>query len=123
MSSHGSSTDQPDPRRYEGLLPRRGQPQEPQGPSAEDQPREVDQVAIRKLGGFNFLDVNQWAALSRDDRMKLIKAGAVLFLFQGEEVPIKPALLYFKLIGEQTAATRQEAYPPAGREGLDFGSA
>ncbi len=89
----------------------------------EDVPQEVDQIAIRKLGGFNFIDIPHWSAMSRGERMKLIKNGSVVFLFQGREVPLKPALLYIQLYTEQAEAARRQALPPAGTEGFDLGSA
>lgn len=122
MSSHDSSTNPQDPNRYEGLLPRRSAHREPAVP-AEDVPQEVDQIAIRKLGGFNFVDVNQWAAMSRGERMKLIKNGSVVFLFQGREVALKPALLYIQAVTERAETARRHAKPPAGAEGFDLGSA
>lgn len=122
MSSHDSSTDPHDPNRYEGLLPRRSASREPEVP-VDDVPQEIDQIAVRKLGGFNFIDIPQWSAMSRGERMKLIKNGSVVFLFQGREVPLKPALLYIQAYTEQAEAARRQAYPPTGREGFDLGSA
>lgn len=95
MNSRGSSTDDQYPDRYDGLLPPRASGHE----ETEAEPEAiqgVDQVAVRKLGGFNFLTVAQWSAMSRDDRLRLIKAGSVVFLNQGREVPLKPALRYIQ---------------------------
>lgn len=63
---------------------------------AVDGPMPVDQVAVRKLGGFNFLSVAQWAVLPRDEKARLIKSESVIFLNEGENVPLRSALMFFK---------------------------
>ena len=112
LSSHNSSTDPNDPYRYEGLLPPRGARQPPPLP-AEDAPQPVDQIAIRKLGGFNFIDIDQWSSMPRDERMKLIKNGSVIFVYEGKEVPLKPALRYIQAVTEQTRPAELPALPPS----------
>lgn len=75
----------------------------------------VDQVAIRKLGGFNFLSIGQWAALPRDERARLLKGGLVIFLFEGEEVPVRPALVWFQQMARSEVIG--PADPPTRRRG------
>lgn len=120
MSSHDSSTEEP--RRFDGLLPRGQRPG--QARSAEvDEPRPVDQVAIRKLGGFNFISPTQWSVLSREERARLIKGDLVIFLYEGERVPTKPALLYFRsLTRAQSAgeAVTEEPGPATMQKPLRF---
>ena len=70
----------------------------------------VDQVAVRKLGGFNFLSVGQWAALPRDERARLVKGGLVQFLHEGAEVPVRDALVWFQQMAR--AAAPQPDDPP-----------
>ena len=80
MSSHDYSTDPDEPRSSGGLVP--SPPPQADPPHEEAHP--VDQIAVRKLGGFNFLDPQQWVNIPRSDRMQLIKNGSVVFLYQGE---------------------------------------
>ncbi|MEL6984168.1 MAG: hypothetical protein AAFO29_17210, partial [Actinomycetota bacterium] len=76
------------------------EPPSPEPPAetvdADPQARPVDQIAVRKLGGFNFLSVSQWSALPRDERARLLKGGLVMFLFEGEEIEVRPALLWLQ---------------------------
>ncbi|MEL7158912.1 MAG: hypothetical protein AAFN30_20285 [Actinomycetota bacterium] len=64
-------------------------------------------MAIRKLGGFNLITPEQWSAMSTDSRRKLIKAGVVNFLFEGDEVPLKAALLGLRRQQELEAQANQ----------------
>ncbi len=89
MSSQNFSTE-PDPSR--GLLPP-GHGEEPRQGTDSAEAHPVDKIAVRKLGGFNLITPEQWSAMSADDRKDLIKGGLVTFLYEGEEVPLKPALL------------------------------
>ena len=73
----------------------------------------MDQIAIRKLGGFNFIDIDQWSSMPRDERMKLIKNGSVIFVYEGKEVPLKPALRYIQAVTEQTRPAELPALPPS----------
>jgi hypothetical protein len=70
---------------------------------ADPQTHPVDQIAVRKLGGFNFLSVGQWSALPRDERARLVKGGLAMFLFEGEEVDVRPALLWLKQLARSEA--------------------
>lgn len=56
----------------------------------------VDQIAVRKLGGFNFLSIPQWMALPRDEKARLIKGELVTFMYEGEEVSLRAALLFLQ---------------------------
>ena len=56
----------------------------------------VDQIAVRKLGGFNFMSIPQWMMLPRDEKARLIKGELVTFMYEGEEVSLRAALLYLK---------------------------
>lgn len=73
------------------------------GQGADQQTHPVDQIAVRKLGGFNFLSVGQWSALPRDERARLVKGGLAMFLFEGEEVDVRPALLWLKQLARSEA--------------------
>lgn len=64
----------------------------------------VDQVAVRKLGGFNFLSVGQWTTLPRDEKARLIKGNLVQFLYEGDPVGVRPALLWFKRLSQADEA-------------------
>ncbi len=75
----------------------------------------VDQIAVRKLGGFNFLSIGQWSALPRDERARLLKGGLVMFLSEGEEVPVRPALLWLQQIARSEAVGPDD--PPVRRRG------
>ena len=92
MSWHNSSTDPERPWSLDAVLPDGARQPGPTSP-ADDEPHPVDQIAIRKLGGFNMITPAQWQALDRDHRMTLIRDGLVTFLHQGEDVPVKAALL------------------------------
>lgn len=72
--------------------------------AVDAQARPVDQIAVRKLGGFNFLSIGQWSALPRDERARLVKGGMVMFLYEGEEVDLRPALLWLKQLARSEAA-------------------
>lgn len=87
-------------------------PDEPPAPvetptptSAPDEPEgyPIDQIAVRKLGGFNFLSVGQWASLPRDERARLLKSGMVQFLCEGTEVPTRPALIWLQRLARAEA--------------------
>lgn len=125
MSSQDSSTNYPDDHgRFDGLLPAPSPSRIPELPPDETLP-EIDQIAIRKLGGFNFLEPSQWTALSRDDRMRLIKSGVVTFLSQGTEVPLREALQSLQAAegrAPSQAPERRpgEAYPPPGPGRVNF---
>jgi len=75
----------------------------------------VDQIAVRKLGGFNFLSIGQWSTLPRDERARLLKGGLVMFLFEGEEVPVRPALLWLQQIARSESTGPDD--PPTRRRG------
>jgi hypothetical protein len=76
----------------------------------EDRLPDVDQVAIRKLGGFNFLEPEQWQSIDRNERMQMIKAGTVTFLSQGEDVPLRDALQSLQeAFGESRAGEAERA--------------
>ncbi len=81
-------------------------PQPPRADGGDDAKvgHPVDQVAVRKLGGFNFLSVGQWATLPRDERARLLKGNLVMFLFEGDEVPVRPALVWFQQIARSESA-------------------
>lgn len=79
----------------------------------------MDQIAVRKLGGFNFLDPQQWVNIPRSDRLQLIKNGSVVFLYQGEEVSVRSALLYLQTISSPRISRAGEG---TGFAGLDTGT-
>lgn len=74
-----------------------------EGQGVDPQTHPVDQIAVRKLGGFNFLSVGQWSALPRDERARLVKGGLAMFLYEGEEVDVRPALLWLKQLARSEA--------------------
>lgn len=124
MSSHDSSINPPDDSdRFDGLMPKPLPSRLPELPP-DERLLEVDQIAVRKLGGFNFLLPEQWSALSREDRMRLIKAGAVTFLSQGEEVPLREALESLRAATEgRTADTRSpNRLPGSDQVNFDVGT-
>ena len=88
----------------------------------EERLAEVDQVAIRKLGGFNFLEPAQWQSLSRDERMKLIKSGSVSFLSQGEEVPLREALQSLQEAFGESTATESNRLTSGDQVNFDVGT-
>ncbi len=104
MSSHNSSTDGPSD--FEGLMPTPPPSRIPE-PIPEERVVVIDQIAIRKLGGFNFLQPEQWSAMSRDDRMRLIKSGVVTFLSNGEDIPLREALQALQAASERSRAQAQ----------------
>ncbi|MEM7274604.1 MAG: hypothetical protein AAF547_16070 [Actinomycetota bacterium] len=108
MNSHDSWTDGPfDPR----ALPRPDATVPPQERRREPM-RMVDRIAIRKIGGFNFLTPEQWNAMSSKARRKAVEDQSVSFLCDGEAVPLRPALEYLKWVSEQLAAERLAAAEP-----------
>ncbi len=72
-------------------------------------------VAVRKLGGFNFLSIGRWSGLPRDQRARLLKGGRVLFLMEGEEVPARPALLWLQYLARAEAEEVEEGEEPSTR--------
>ncbi len=94
MSSQDFSTESGNNDGLDAVLPGGYQPSSGQAPA--EQQVTVDQVALRKLGGFNFITPLQWIAIERDERMRLIKSEAVVFLSEGDEVPLRSALQYLK---------------------------
>lgn len=52
----------------------------------------VDQIALRKLGGFNFIEPKDWFEMPSSEQAELIKGGRVEFLYQGDHVPVRKAL-------------------------------
>lgn len=91
MNSQNSSTDPENRPGLDAVLPPSHRAAAPE--PTEVVPHPVDQIAIRKLGGFNLITPEQWSAMSSDDRRDLIKGGLASFLFEGDEVPLKAALL------------------------------
>ena len=67
----------------------------------------VDRVAVRKLGGFNFLSPEQWNAMSARARKKAIDDQTATFMCDGEPVPLRSALLYLKWLADQLTAERR----------------
>ncbi len=95
MTSPNSSTDPEQPGHLDAYLPGGSRPAPAPGPDP-DQPHPVDQIALRKLGGFNFITPAQWSALEREERKRLLKSGEVTFLYQGREIPVRAALLFLR---------------------------
>lgn len=95
MSWHDSSTEPGQPWTRDAVLPEGVQPPPRQRP-LDDEPHPVDQIAIRKLGGFNVITPDRWRELDRDHRLALLRDGLVTFLHQGEDVPAKAALLWLR---------------------------
>ncbi|MEM9615614.1 MAG: hypothetical protein AAF962_19655 [Actinomycetota bacterium] len=92
MSSQNFSTEPEPARGLDAVLPP-GQDEGAQPNAAASEAHPVDKIAVRKLGGFNLITPEQWGAISAADRKELIKTNMVTFLYEGEEVPLKPALL------------------------------
>ena len=125
MSSQDSSTDNGDDVGLDAVLP--GGYQASGNPGAPEPLARVDQVALRKLGGFNFITPLQWVGMGREERMRLIKSEAAVFLSEGQEVPIRAALEYLKELADglphgpppgaqswQPEPEPPQAEPPAG---------
>lgn len=110
MNSRDYSTDGSGEEHLDGLLPSGYEPSEPE--PANSRLQHVDQVAIRKVGGFNFLSTQQWLEVDRERRMGWIKADRVVFLSQGAEVPLRSALLYLKALGQQATGPADEDLRP-----------
>ncbi len=101
MNSRDYSTDPEESSRLKGYLPPGYWPP-PTPKETDEHGQPVDQVAIRKLGGFNFVSPAQWNAMDREHQRRLIQEGAVTFLYQGAEVSIKAALLTLKALRDGT---------------------
>lgn len=118
MSSDNYSTEppyRPDldrllPGSFNGAVPPTDEPLQP-----------IDQIALRKLGGFNFLTVTQWNELPPDMQLRRIQREEVVFLSRGQEVPVREALAYLKSVrdaefyeqGQHEAYEHgQPKYPP-----------
>ncbi len=115
MNSRDYSTNENEPRPG-GLLP--GSRSNPVPPTPGQESRPVDQIAVRKLGGFNFITPMQWVELPREERARLIKGELVTFLNQGEPVPTRSALLFLRALAQQRAEST--AYAPTDeRLGFD----
>ena len=54
--------------------------------------RPIDQVMVRRLGGWNLISLAAWSELGADERVSLLQQGAVRFLADGEVVPRQEAL-------------------------------
>ena len=52
----------------------------------------IDSVAIKMAAGYNVMRPSDWQALASAERFDLIKAQRVVFLSQGESVPVRAAL-------------------------------
>lgn len=52
----------------------------------------VDSIAVQMSAGYNVLNPMQWQLLSEAERFDLIKAKRVVFLCDGESVPVRDAL-------------------------------
>ena len=97
MSSPSSSTDPNDPRDGAAYLPPGAARRQDQG--GGDGAHPVDQIAIRKRNGYNFITPAQWIATDRQTRAELIRSDQVLFLHQGEQVAVRAALLWLRADG------------------------
>lgn len=122
MNSQNFSTEPDPPQGLDAVLPpghHRAATPEPK--TDDDAAHPVDQIAIRKLGGFNLILPEEWSGMGSDDRRDLIKGGLVTFLFEGVEVPLKAALLGLKRQQElraqanQTDRSRMGSTQPAPR--------
>lgn len=92
MSSQNFSTDPEPSSGLDAVLPP-GHGEERQEDVAGSEAHPVDKIAVRKLGGFNLITPEQWSSMSAENRKDLIRGGLVTFLYEGDEVPLKPALL------------------------------
>ncbi len=111
MNSDNYSADTPPPvppyddlfpGSYNGAVPEFEEPLQP-----------IDQIAIRKLGGFNFLTIRQWEELTSEMQMRRIQREEVVFLSRGQEVPVREALSYLKsLRNTEPLDERYRGYPP-----------
>ncbi len=52
----------------------------------------IDSVAIKMAAGYNVMRPADWQALAPTERFDLIKAQRVVFLRDGESVPVRTAL-------------------------------
>lgn len=59
----------------------------------------IDQVAVRRRGGFALLTIHEWSALDREERLQLLEEDRVEFLEDGMTVPVREALVSIR---EQT---------------------
>ena len=117
MNSRDYSTNGSGDEHLDGLLP--GGYERPEPEPANSRLQHVDQVAIRKVGGFNFLSTQQWLEVDRDRRMAWFKADRVVVLSQGAEVPLRSALLYLKALGQQGVGPADEELRPPVEWGDD----
>lgn len=115
MSYHDYSTDPSDPQNGGRYLPI-GWEWDIDG---EEEAHPVDKIAIRKLGGFNFINPQQWVNLPRASRERLLRRGSVVFLYEGEDVSVRAALLYFQTISSPHTSWAGEG---TGFTGLDMGT-
>lgn len=56
----------------------------------------IDQVAIRRSVGFDLLTVADWLDLETAEKKRLLLGQRVEFLADGDEVPVRDALLELK---------------------------
>ena len=65
-------------------------------PESENETGRVDQVAVRKSGGFVFLTPREWSAIDAEHRMEAIKSNRVIFLSDDRPVSTRAALTWLK---------------------------
>jgi len=58
--------------------------------------RPIDQIAIRRTGGFVFVDLQGWIGMLRSEQSDLLKEQRVTFLSDGEKVPVRNALRWIQ---------------------------
>ena len=92
MSSQNFSTDPESSHGLDAVLPPGHGGAAPHR-AGESEAHPGDSIALRKLGGFNLISLEQWAEIDAGERKELIRSGMVTFLYEGEEVPLKAALL------------------------------
>lgn len=68
----------------------------------------IDQVIVRKAGGYNLRTVDWWKGLSPNDRQSLMAKGDVQFFASGTEVPLAEAVSVLET-GQSSSAVRDQA--------------
>lgn len=73
----------------------------------------IDQVIVRKAGGYNLRTVDWWKGLSPNDRQSMMAKGDVQFFASGTEVAVADAVAVLEG-GQSSSAIRDEAPMPSG---------
>ena len=54
----------------------------------------VDSIAVKMAAGYNMMRPLEWQALAQQERFDLVKAHRVVFLCEGQSVPVREALAW-----------------------------